>query len=166
MKILKTDRLFLRNLEPSDIDMIFDYRNNEECFKFQRWDDCSKEAIEGYILKFGQDEFLSTKEEQHFAICRLVDQALVGELAYFYTEKDNCITLGITISYQHHKKGYAFEILTEVIHQIKEQYPTMDIVGLIEKGNVKSQKLFEKLGFVQECYAESIESYIYVIYGN
>ena len=57
-------------------------------------------------------------------------------------------------------------MLTAVIEQIKEKYPAMDIVGLIEKENVKSIGLFEKLGFVQECYAESMGSYVYVIYGT
>ena len=57
-------------------------------------------------------------------------------------------------------------MLTEVIRQIQLRYPGMDIVGLIEKENVKSIGLFEKLGFVQECYAESMGSYVYVIYGK
>lgn len=166
MRILETERLYLRNLQMSDVDEIYDYRNNEECYKYQRWDDCSKDAIKSYIQKYKEDAFLSTKDEQHFAVCEMTEDALVGELAYFYIEADKCITLGITISYRHHKKGYAFEILAEVIRQIKEKYPALDIVGLIEKDNVKSRKLFEKLGFEQECYAESIASYVYVIYGK
>lgn len=165
MKLLETKRLYLRNLFLADVDEIFDYRNNEECNQYQRWEDFSKPNIQAFIEKFQNDEFLSTKEEQHFAICLTENDALVGELAYFYNEND-CITLGISISYKHHKKGYAYEVLEEVIHQIKEKYPTMDIVGLIEKENVKSIGLFEKLGFVQECYAESISSYVYVIYGK
>lgn len=35
MKILKTDRLYLRNLELPDTDYIYEYRNNEECYKYQ-----------------------------------------------------------------------------------------------------------------------------------
>lgn len=57
------------------------------------------------------------------------------------------------------------KLLTEVIRLIREEYSSMDIVGLVEKENIKSRKLFEKLGFVQECYAESISSYVYVMYG-
>lgn len=166
MKILKTDRLYLRNLELSDTDYIYEYRNNEECYKYQRWDDFSREDIKLFILKFREDRFLSTKEEQHFAICLEADDVLVGELAYFHNEEDNCITLGITISYQYHKNGFAFEILKEVIRKINDKYSSMDIVGLIEKENFKSVKLFEKLGFKQECYAASISSYVYVLYGK
>lgn len=165
MRILETDRLYLRNLELSDLDSIYDYRNNEECNKYQRWDDLTSDDIKSFILGFQDDMFLSTKEEQHFAICSKLTMTLVGELAYFYTVND-CITLGISISYQHQKNGLAFEMLTEVIRLIRANYPSMDIVGLIEKENNKSIKLFERLGFEQECYAESISSYVYVIYGN
>ena len=42
MKFLKTKRLYLRNLLPVDVDEIFDYRNNEACNKYQRWEDFSE----------------------------------------------------------------------------------------------------------------------------
>ena len=165
MKFLETERLYLRNLMQEDVEEICDYRNNEECRKYQRWEDFTQEAVKVFVEKYQADEFLSTKEEQHYAVCLAENDALVGELAYFYTEGD-CITLGISISYKYHKKGLAYELLAAVIKQIQEKYPEMDIVGLIEKENEKSIGLFEKLGFVQECYAESISSYVYVIYGK
>lgn len=165
MRFLETDRLVLRNLELSHQDCIYDYRNNKICNQYQRWDDYTKMDIESFIKKFKHDVFLSTKEEQHFAICEKSLSELVGELAYFYTPND-CITLGISISYHYHNNGFAYEMLKEVIRLIREKYQTMDIVGLIEKDNIKSIGLFEKLGFQQECYAESISSYVYVIYAK
>jgi len=163
MRFFETKRLGLRNLEPSDQDVIHDYRNNEICNRYQRWEAFTKEDIASFIAKFKDDVFLSEKEEQHFAICEKRSSQLVGELAYFYTP-DDCITLGISISYHYHNQGFASEMLKEVIDRIRERYPKMDIVGLIEKENIKSIRLFEKLGFQQECYAESIASYVYVIY--
>lgn len=163
--VLETERLYLRNLQEADVETIYEYRNAEECYKYQRWDDCSVEAMKAYVQKFAEDVFLSEKEEQHYGICEKAGDSFVGELAYFYTEEDRCITLGITISHHYHKRGFAFEILSAVIQKIRATYPQLDIVGLIEKENVKSRNLFEKLGFVQECYAESIASYVYVIYG-
>lgn len=165
MCIMKTERLYLRNLDATDVYVIYDYRNNEECNRYQRWEAFGKEDIEQFVQCFREDVFLSTKEEQHYAICLCENNALVGELAYFFQEGD-CITLGISISYRYHHKGYASEMLREVVAKIREKYPDMDIVGLIEKGNCNSIKLFEKLGFVQECYAESIQLYVYVIYGK
>lgn len=36
MIFLKTKRLVLRSLMPQDVDTIFDYRNNEVCFRYQK----------------------------------------------------------------------------------------------------------------------------------
>ena len=165
MEFFKTSRLRLRNLALCDLDALYDCRNHEECRRYQRWDALSRKDIEAYIRTFQNDLFLSSKAEQHFAIC-LDTNALVGELAYFYNEKERCVTLGITIAYQHHRKGFAYEMLTEAIRRIRARYPAMDIVGLIDKENVKSIRLFEKLGFEREGYAESIASYVYVLYGK
>lgn len=161
-QILKTQRLFLKNLEPTDVSVIFDYRNNEACNKYQRWDAFLEADILSFIQRHEQDVFLAEKEEQHFAICLNNMGETVGELACFYTAGD-CITLGITISYRYHRKGFAYELLSEVIERCRDKYPSLDIVALIEKGNISSMKLFKKLGFREECFAEPIASYVYIL---
>ncbi len=165
MTYMETERLRLRNLEPSDLDALYSYRNNEICARFQRWEDTSREFLAGYIQKFGADVFGSNAQEQHYAVAEK-DGTLAGDLSCFFTEADNCITLGITISHQRQHRGYAFEILSAAVTQLKVRYPAMDIVALIEKENTASIALFEKLGFQQECYAKSIGSYVYTIFGK
>ena len=54
-------------------------------------------------------------------------------------------------------------MLREVIRSVREKYPTLDIVALIDKDNRKSLCLLKKLGFRQECYADSIASFVYVL---
>ena len=163
-KLLKTNRLYLRNLREEDVPAIHAYRSDPDCARYQRWEDTSKEAVEAFAREFERSEFLSRQEEQHYAIC--ADAMLVGDLAYFYAEEDRCVTLGITISPQHQRRGYAGEMLSAVIAAIQQIYPAMDIVALIHPENRASIALFESLGFQQECYAERIESYVYVIYGK
>lgn len=158
---LKTERLGLRNLRREDAEAIFAYRNDPACQRYQRWEDTSMAAVERLIGDFGGDVFLSEKEEQHYAICW--GETLVGDLSYFYTAEDECITLGITIATGQQKKGYAFEVLQAVVKRVQEKYPKLDIVALIDRENGPSIALFEKLGFYRECYAESIASYVYVI---
>lgn len=36
MTFMKTDRLILRNVSPKDADIMYDYRNNEICARYQR----------------------------------------------------------------------------------------------------------------------------------
>ena len=104
------------------------------------------------------------EEEQHYAVCG--EQGIVGDLSYFYTKEDNCVTLGITIAPAWQRRGYALEILAAVIAAVQERDPKLDIVALIDRDNAPSIALFESLGFAQECYAEKIASYVYVIYGK
>lgn len=160
--MLKTQRLWLRNLQQEDIPVIHAWRNEPVCCKYQRWEDTSYPATEAYVRAFGNSRFLSTEEEQHYAVCD--DAEIVGDLSYFYTEEDRCVTLGITIAPKHQRKGYAREILEAVITAVRETYPALDIVALIDRENTPSIALFESLGFCRECYAEKIQSYVYVIY--
>lgn len=159
---LETERLLLRNLREDDVEEIYDYRNNEECFRYQRWEDTSREALTSFVKEYQNSRFLSLEEEQHYAIC-MKNNKIIGDLSYFYTEQDACITLGYTISYKHHGNGYAFEILSALITEIKRRFPELEIVGLVEKVNIPSINLLRKLGFIEECYAEQIHSYVYTI---
>lgn len=163
-KLLKTNRLYLRNLREEDVPAIHAYRSDPDCARYQRWENTSKEAVTAFVREFERSEFLSRQEEQHYAVC--ADGMLVGDLSYFHTEEDRCVTLGITISPEHQRKGYAKELLSAVVSAVMEKYPELDIVALIDRENAPSIALFESLGFERECWAERIRSYVYVIYGN
>lgn len=164
--MLRTPRLYLRNLCSGDIDTLFAYRNDEKCSVYQRYEDTSKEYLQKFVHDYAQSIFLSREEEQHYAIAWHTTGEMIGDMSVFFTETDRCFTLGITIAPQFQRQGYAYELLKEVIAQLQNQYPSMDLVALIEKGNEPSISLFRKLGFLEECYADSIQSYVYTIYGK
>lgn len=164
VKLLKTQRLFLRNLRSEDIKLIHAYRNDPLCFRYQRWEDLSAEAVKAFVEKYKDSLFLSRQEEQHYAVCSR--EELVGDLSYFYTEEERCVTLGITIAPKCQRKGYAREILSAMVSAVQTRYPELDIVALIDRENTPSISLFESLGFFRECWAEKIQSYVYVIYGK
>lgn len=162
--MLKTNRLRLENLRAEDTERICAYRNDLRCARYQRWDDVSEAAVAAFVKRFGSCIWLSKEEEQHYAI--RVGEILVGELSYFYNEEDRCVTLGITIAAEHQRKGYARELLSAAVDAVVNAYPQLDIVALIDRENEASIALFEGLGFERECYAQSIGSWVYVIYGK
>ena len=162
LKMLQTDRVYLRNLCPADVDAMFDYRNDVRCNLYQRYEDTSREYLQSFVGNYANSSFLSQEGEQHYAIARIADRALVGDLSVFFSAEDNCFTIGITVAPMFQRQGYAFEVLQEFIARLQARYPSVDIVALIEKENLKSISLFHKLGFVEECYAESIQSYVFV----
>lgn len=164
--MLQTDRLHLRNLRAGDVDTLFACRNDSRCNRYQRYEDTSLDALESFVARYAGSRFPSKEAEQHYALCLRKNGTMIGDLCVFFTEKDNCFTLGITIAPMFQGQGYGQELLQAVIAKLQRHFPAVDIVALIEKENTGSIALFQKLGFVEECYAESVGSYIYVIYGK
>lgn len=162
--MLQTKRLSLRNFYQTDIDTLFDYRNDDRCNLYQRYDDTSREYLQNFIQIYSNSTFLSLEEEQHYAIVCNEDHKMIGDISIFFTKADNCFTLGITIAPLFQKQGYAYELLKEVTTQLQSSYPSVDIVALIEKDNTKSISLFQKLHFIKECYADTIQSYVFTLY--
>lgn len=164
--MLQTSRLSLRNLCSADISTMHVYRNNRKCNLYQRYEDTSVEHLQAFVRNYAHSTFLSKEEEQHYAIVCQASREMIGDLSIFFTKKDNCFTLGITIAPEYQRQGYAYELLQEVIAQLQKQHASVDIVALVEKENIQSIALFQKLNFVEECYADSIQSYVFVIYGH
>lgn len=164
--MLRTSRLHLRNLCSADINTMYDYRNDRKCNLYQRYEDASMEYLQKFVQYYSHSTFLSKEKEQHYAIACNTTCELVGDISVFYMEEDNCFTLGITIAPLFQRQGYAYELLKEIVAQLQNHYPSVDIVALIEKDNEQSISLFQKLNFIEECYAESIQSYVFAIYGN
>ena len=146
--------------------MLFAYRNDERCSRYQRYEDTSLAYLKEYVQRYACCQFLSKEEEQHYAICSRDGEYLIGDLSVFYSCKDNCFTLGLTVSPDFQGMGYGYELLREVVRQLRIHHSDADLVALIEKGNGPSLSLFRKLNFVEECYADSIESYVYVNYSR
>lgn len=163
---LAASRLYLRNLRPEDAAAMAAYRSDPRCAQFQRWEIKTTEALRPWISRFAECRFPSQEREQHYALCLLSSGELVGDLTVFYTAEDACFTLGITIATAHQRHGYAYEILHAVTQVLRTHAPGIDLVALIERENAASIRLFEKLGFQQECYAESIHSLVYVLPGT
>ena len=164
--MLRTTRLFLRNLCHTDVDTLFAYRNDSRCYLHQRYEDTSRAYLQEFVRNYSHSSFLSEEEEQHYAIVRNTNCEMIGDLSVFFSEKDNCFTLGITIAPSFQKQGYAYELLQEVVSRIQNHDPSADIVALIDKDNLKSISLFQKLHFIEECYADSIQSYVFTIFGK
>ncbi len=164
--MLLTTRLCLRNLCHTDVDTLFDYRNDSRCYLHQRYEDTSRAYLQELVRNYSHSSFLSKEEEQHYAIVRNANCEMIGDLSVFFSEKDNCFTLGITIAPSFQKQGYAYELLKEVVSRIQNHDPSADIVALIDKDNLKSISLFQKLHFIEECYADSIQSYVFTIFGK
>ena len=109
MVFIETSRLVLRNWEAEDLEELVDYRNDDRCTRYQRGQFHEREELAALIQRRKNDTFLPEGRKQ-LAIALKETNQLVGEITIFL--EDPTITMGYTISYKHHRQGYAYEMLS------------------------------------------------------
>lgn len=66
-----------------------------------------------------------------------------------------------TISYLHHRKGYAYEMLSALIDLLHAKFPCQEFICFVEPENTASINLLKKLGYEDMGYIEKIQSQMY-----
>lgn len=158
--ILETKRLILRNLKEADIDILYIYRNDDICAKYQSWTDSSYVYLKN-LIENNKDKTIN-KETLQIAIALKSDDTIIGDMYICF--KDKTITLGYTIQPKEQRKGYAYEALTNIINYLHERFKEYEIVCMVHPDNEASKRLLEKMKFKNEGYAKPVDSIIYSIY--
>ena len=158
MDFLKTERLVLRNLMPQDVDTIFDYRNNEVCFRYQKGQAKDYAEIVKMIERRRAD-VLSAEAPFMVAIALKETDEMIGEIVV--KPKVDAIELGYTLSYKYHRHGYAFEALTVLIDQLHRMAPDRAFISFVEPQNIASMGLLRKLEYRDMDYVPEIESQMF-----
>ena len=158
MTFMETDRLRLRNVTATDADIIYDYRNNEICARYQRGQTKDHAGIAALVER-RKDDVISVDAPFMVAVARKDTDEMVGEIVVM--PNDGTISLGYTFSYKHHRKGYAFEALTMLINMLHARYPEWDFISFTEQSNEPSMALLKKLGYKDMGYIPAMESQVF-----
>ena len=158
MIFTETDRLLLRNVAAKDADIIYDYRNNELCARYQRGQTKDYDGIVA-LVEHRKNDVMSVDAPCMVAVALKDTDEMVGEIVVM--PEDGTISLGYTFSYKHHRKGYAFEALTALISMLHEHYPEWDFISFTEPENEPSMALLKKLGYRDMGYLPSMESQVF-----
>ena len=155
MVFLETDRLLLRNVITDDVDVMFDYRNNEMCSRYQRGQTKTYNGIEELVQRRKEDK-LSTESPSLLAVALKDTNEMIGEIVVM--PKENTFSLGYTFSYKHHRHGYAFEALSVLIDYLHKEFEDWEFVSFTDPKNEASMGLLIKLGYKDLGYIPSKES--------
>lgn len=155
MILLETQRLHLRNVMPCDVDIMFDYRNNEICSRYQRGQTKTREGIEELVQR-RKDDQISVETPFMLAVARKESNEMIGEIVVMPNE--NTFSLGYTFSYKYHRQRYAFEALTTLIEFLHEKYNDWEFISFTDPDNQASMGLLKKLGYKDLGYIPSMES--------
>lgn len=158
MTFIDTNRLLLRNVTAKDADIMYDYRNNEICARYQRGQTKDYESIVALVER-RKDDIISVDTPFMVAVALKDTNEMVGEIVVM--PENSTISLGYTFSYKHHRKGYAFEALTALINMFHERYPEWDFISFTEPENEPSMALLKKLGYKDMGYLPAMESQVF-----
>ncbi len=158
MTFLETQRLRLRNVAAKDAEIMFDYRNNEICARYQRGQTKDCAGIAEMVARRKAD-VVSTDAPFFVAVALKSTDEMVGEIVVM--PADGTISLGYTFSYKHHRKGFAFEALSELITLLHEKYSQWDFISFTDPENVPSMALLKKLGYKDMGYLPSKDSRVF-----
>ena len=158
MTFMETARLILRNVTAKDVEIIYDYRNNEVCARYQRGQTKNYDGIVA-LVEHRKDDVVSVESPFMVAVAFKETDEMVGEIVVM--PNDGTISLGYTFSYKHHRKGYAFEALSALINMLHEQYPEWDFISFTEPENKPSMALLKKLGYKDMGYIPSMTSQVF-----
>ncbi len=155
---IETERLVLRNVLPGDEAVIFDYRNNELCSKYQRGQVTDYEGICSLVDKHKED-YLTTDEPFMVAMTLRNSGHMIGEAMVM--PGGGTFSIGYTVHYDYHRKGYAFEVLTAIINLLHQNSPDWDFISFTEPENKASIALLTKLGYKNMGYLPKRNSYVF-----
>lgn len=155
MIFFETERLLLRNVITDDVNIMFDYRNNETCSRYQRGQTKTYDGIEELVQR-RRDDKISSESPFMLAVALRDTNEMIGEIVVMPNE--NTFSLGYTFSYKYHRQGYAFEAITTLIDFLHEQFNGWEFISFTDPKNEASMGLLIKLGYKDLGYIPSKES--------
>ena len=145
--ILTGDKIKLRALEPTDVDLLYRWENNTAIWKASNTIvPFSKESIEQFI---SYERDIYSDKQLRLVICLIEDEKAIGCIDLFdYDMRHQRAGVGILIAEEsERKKGYATESLNVLIEYAFSTLFVHQLYCNIPAENKNSVQLFEKQGF-------------------
>ena len=137
----ETQRCRIRPFEEGDIEAFMAYRNNLDWMQFQGFK--GKKYLEYKAALLMQPNFNNGVQ---LAVVHRQTGELLGDL-YLKLEK-SAAWIGYTIAPQHARQGLAFEVVTQLLLELKQAGLTL-VKAEVEEQNLASIALLKKLEFTQ-----------------
>jgi len=148
-KIFENKKISLKKASFSDIEFLWYLRNQLGVCKYSRqsrkvsW----KEHIEWIMpIIFG------TTNKELFIIKNF--KIPIGQVRFDWANNKK-VEISISISKEFQRKGFAFKSLNLAIEKIKKEKRAQELTAEINKNNIPSIKLFEKLNFKRDTKKEN-----------
>jgi ribosomal-protein-alanine N-acetyltransferase len=145
--IFETERLFIRHLEESDSEAMFEIYSDKESMKYRANQPFTTiSEAEEMINQTITDYELGLKFR--FAIVKKETNELIGTILYYAVDlKSDVCSIGYSLGKNHWKQGFAIETLNGFTNYLKTQ-KFNKLEAKVFKMNVDSISLLNKLDFI------------------
>lgn len=147
--MLKGKNLILRALEPSDVDLLYNWENNEKLWHLGNTvTPFSRFTLEQYILNSHQDIYTTKQLRLMIDKKESGQNETIGSIDLFDFDPSNKRAgIGILITDNERNKGYASEALELMINYCFNTLQLHQIYCNISADNLASLRLFKKHNF-------------------
>ncbi len=150
---LVTTRLRLRRIQPGDEKAICRYRGLMDVARYQGWKTFNLEDAAQLIEEQSASEPGIPGTWFQLAIVESVGDLLIGDCGlYCWPDDPSQLELGITISPEHQRRGFATESLRCVLDYGFRELAMHRISAVTDDRNVAAAAVFRGLGFRLEGY--------------
>jgi len=148
MATLKGNNIYLRALEPSDLDFLYNLENDESLWEVSNTaTPFSRFILRDYIENSHRDIF--DIKQLRLVICKNEDSQIAGFIDLFdFDPKHRRVGVGIVVFFgEDQRKGFAAEALELTCNYAFAHLGVHQIFANITEDNTGSIRLFEKIGF-------------------
>lgn len=151
---IKTDRLIIRRYKESDIDMQYEFLQDERLHQYISPPNLSREEELEVIKKWIADSDTSSYERWVIAL-RSTDKPIGNISVNAIDKKNNYCNVGYVILFDYQGMGYATEALTAVSDYLLKDRKYYLVECSCHELNVASSRVMLKAGFVKDGYIQS-----------
>ncbi len=146
---LSNESIFLRAVEPEDLDVMYGIENNPELWEVTSTTvPYSRFVLRQYIESTQSDLFAD--KQLRLMIARQSDGQTIGTIDLTdFSPLHNRAALGLAISAEYRNEGYASSALELVINYALNFLHMHQLYAHISSSNIGSIRVFEKLGFAK-----------------
>jgi [ribosomal protein S5]-alanine N-acetyltransferase len=155
MKLI-AERLYLRDLEPFDINAVHEYASLLEVVLHQEWGPNTIEQTREYIAGCVLENSLPDRTTLELAAV-LNDDCLIGSYRATLSEDGREAEIGYSLNPRYWNQGYATEAAKRLVDYLTRERQVREIFATSRPENLASIHVLEKLGMQQvDLYRKNV----------
>lgn len=142
---IRTERLVVRRLQPSDLERFSTYRADPVLARYQGWSPMTEDEARAFMASMLMQPTLEPENWVQLAIANRAGDDLLGDIGLCLHANGDA-DIGFTLRQEAQGKGFAIEALRGLARELLRLPAVARIVGVTDERNQASIRVLERLG--------------------